>query len=383
MFIKEYKKQQFNLAVWPKAKLMRNFLRKVSKVQEINKFSYRALSTERNMKNLTISVISNQKHPVNKLINYQTPTSIAGAEVSFIPYNDSQDEKNPVVLYVPPAPVSTLKSALVNMKPNWLHCFFAGIDAIAPVLQETNFHAKTNEEFKISNGRSAFSESLAEWALMGIMYFNKQIGRLNQNKQAQQYSRFTMDTLDDKKIGFLGYGEIGKTTHRFLKRTLKRKNPEFYALKRRKEEVNGLKVLTTEKEEEVKEFFQDLDYIICSLPGTAATKHFINSERLGYFKSSAVFISIGRGIVVDEEVLAEALKNNRIKGAALDVFEVEPLHKSSPFWELDNVLLSPHNADLTEDYCQLGFNVFMKNLEVYIKSDGKHLDTLVDKSEGY
>ena len=98
-------------------------------------------------------------------------------------------------------------------------------------------------------------------------------------------------------------------------------------------------------------------------------------------KSSAVFISIGRGAVVDEGALAEALAGGRIKGAALDVFTQEPLPPSSPFWRLANVLITAHNADYTADYLQLGWDVFEENAALFARDE--ELATPVDVQRGY
>jgi phosphoglycerate dehydrogenase-like enzyme len=99
-------------------------------------------------------------------------------------------------------------------------------------------------------------------------------------------------------------------------------------------------------------------------------------------KASAVFVSLGRGAVVDESALALALATQSIKGAVLDVFAVEPLPSESPLWDLDNVLLTAHNADLTANYFELGWDVWAENLDRFVAGDGT-LATPVDVAQGY
>jgi phosphoglycerate dehydrogenase-like enzyme len=99
-------------------------------------------------------------------------------------------------------------------------------------------------------------------------------------------------------------------------------------------------------------------------------------------KPSSVFISLGRGAVVDEAALANALATHAIKGAVLDVFAVEPLPQTSPLWDLDNVLLTAHNPDLTANYFELGWNVWAENLERFLEGDSS-LATPVDVANGY
>jgi phosphoglycerate dehydrogenase-like enzyme len=98
-------------------------------------------------------------------------------------------------------------------------------------------------------------------------------------------------------------------------------------------------------------------------------------------KSNAVIMNVGRGPVIDEEALIRALQSNRIRGAALDVFAVEPLHKDHPFWGMQNVLLSPHTADRVEGFLTPAFDGFFENLKRFCK--GEPLLNVVDKGAGY
>ena len=135
--------------------------------------------------------------------------------------------------------------------------------------------------------------------------------------------------------------------------------------------------------------FQDSDFVVSVLPGTEETKDYCGAAEFHAMKQSGVFISVGRGLVVDEEALCNALSSNEIAGAALDVFKTEPLPIQSRLWEMkwNKILLTAHNADFTEDYFRLGWNVFEQNLDVFIASGGKataaEMITPVDKNSGY
>ena len=98
-------------------------------------------------------------------------------------------------------------------------------------------------------------------------------------------------------------------------------------------------------------------------------------------KDDAVFISLGRGVVVDEAALAATLAAGRLRGAALDVFEVEPLPQSSPLWSSERLLLTAHNADFTDDYFEQGWRVWAANLDAL--QAGQPPVTPVDKRAGY
>jgi phosphoglycerate dehydrogenase-like enzyme len=98
-------------------------------------------------------------------------------------------------------------------------------------------------------------------------------------------------------------------------------------------------------------------------------------------KPTAVVINVGRGPVIDETALVKALQDRRIRGAALDVFDTEPLPQSHPLWKLDNVLLSPHCADHTEGWLEQAVEFFIGNFRRF--ADGQPLLNLVDKRAGY
>ncbi len=120
------------------------------------------------------------------------------------------------------------------------------------------------------------------------------------------------------------------------------------------------------------------DYVALALPGTPETQHLVDAEAISAAKPGAYFVNVGRGAVVDEGALAEALEGGHLSGAALDVFEVEPLPEESPLWELENVVISPHSTDnLPELTNRLQTDLFCENLRRYL--DGEALLNVLDK----
>ena len=107
----------------------------------------------------------------------------------------------------------------------------------------------------------------------------------------------------------------------------------------------------------------------------------INAARLAQMKESAYLINVGRGPLVDEAALEDALRNQRIAGAALDVFEHEPLPADSPLWALDNLLITPHTAGLTDKLWHRHYELFSANLGRYRR--GEPLQFVVNKHKGY
>ena len=275
-------------------------------------------------------------------------------------------------------PSETLAKVWPKMpKVTWVHSFSAGVEVLLPFGEACV--APTNGRIVLTNGRGAFSSSLAEYSLAAMLYFNKQLKRVERNREAGIWDNFVMDTMEGKTVGLVGYGSIGKSCGRAAKGAF---GCRVVALRRRSGDGDeggpADRVYGTEEKEA---FFQACDFVVCSLPSTPATQKYIAAAEIGAMKPSAVLVSIGRGAAIDETALAEALAAGAIRGAALDVFTAEPLPKASPFWGLSNVLLTSHNADFTADYFELGWRVWGENFDRF--SAGKPLSTPVDIGQGY
>jgi phosphoglycerate dehydrogenase-like enzyme len=132
---------------------------------------------------------------------------------------------------------------------------------------------------------------------------------------------------------------------------------------------------------QLKELMAASDYILVVTPLTAETRGLIGEAEIAAMKPSAVIINIGRGPVIVEAALVRALEAGRIRGAALDVFDNEPLPSEHPFWRMPNVLLSPHTADRVEGFLDPAFESFVENLDRFRK--GEPLANVVDKHAGY
>ena len=132
---------------------------------------------------------------------------------------------------------------------------------------------------------------------------------------------------------------------------------------------------------EIDDMLTQCDYVVLAAPLLSETERLFNAARLRAMKSTAFLINVGRGAQVDEVALADALRNRRIAGAALDVFEQEPLPADSPLWELENLLITPHTAGLTEKLWHRHYDLFSANLRRYFAN--QPLQFVVDKRRGY
>ena len=123
------------------------------------------------------------------------------------------------------------------------------------------------------------------------------------------------------------------------------------------------------------------DYVILAAPLTSATRSLMNADRFEKMKADACLINVSRGPLVDQDALAQALREKKIGGAALDVFDQEPLPSDSPLWDLENLLITPHTAAMTEKLWERHYKLISENLRRYLAHHP--LQAMVDKQKGY
>lgn len=124
------------------------------------------------------------------------------------------------------------------------------------------------------------------------------------------------------------------------------------------------------------------DYIVSVLPSTDETKGLLQKEHFEAMKETAVFVNIGRGDLINDEMLIEALNAGELSHAILDVFDPEPLGKGHPFWRMENVTVTPHLSSKSGEYLPRTFAIFEKNMREYLKA-GKDFTNVIDLSRGY
>jgi phosphoglycerate dehydrogenase-like enzyme len=198
------------------------------------------------------------------------------------------------------------------------------------------------------------------------------------NQAAGVWEPFDIEEVSGQTMGIVGYGDIGRAcaqrAHALGMKVL--------ALRRRPELSQGdCFVDKVYSIQEMHDLMPLCDYVVAAAPLTPETRSLIGEAAIAGMKSTAVVMNVGRGPVVDEGALIRALEKGQIRGAALDVFETEPLPAGHAFYRLDNVLLSPHCADHTSDWLEQAMQFFLDNFDRY--SHGKPLLNVVDKKAGY
>jgi phosphoglycerate dehydrogenase-like enzyme len=225
-----------------------------------------------------------------------------------------------------------------------------------------------------------FKRSLAEFAVLGVLFFYKRVRRLLASQAAHYWDDFNVDLMDGKVAGIVGYGEIGRECALHLKSL----GMKIYATRRRPEKSKGDPVLDRSfAPDQLRSMLGECDVVVAAAPHTPETHHMLSDAEFAGMEPTAIVINVGRGPVIDEAALIGALQSGKLGGAALDVFENEPLPADSPLWDLDNVLISPHCTDRTQnpDWLDLSAQFFLRNFEHYLKHE--ELENVVDKHAGY
>jgi phosphoglycerate dehydrogenase-like enzyme len=198
-------------------------------------------------------------------------------------------------------------------------------------------------------------------------------------QEAGLWEQFDITEIIGQTVGIVGYGDIGRAVASRVKAmgmrviAVKRSGPLLYNMDPLVERIY--------RPDQLQEFLPQCDYVVAAAPLTAETKGLIGCDEFSAMKPSAVVINVGRGPVIDEGAMVEALQTGRIKGAVLDVFDKEPLPSGHPLWGMKNVLLSPHCADHTPDWLERAMQFFVDQFGRFIK--GEPLMNVVDKKAGY
>jgi phosphoglycerate dehydrogenase-like enzyme len=216
---------------------------------------------------------------------------------------------------------------------------------------------------------------LAEFAFYGLLALRKDAQRLERIRAERGWDHFAMDELDGSTIAIVGMGGIGSA----LARRARAFGMYVIAVARTaKPHPDADETVAVDAAADA---YRRADAIVVTLPGTAATRGLIDQPTIESWKPSAVFINLGRGAVVDEAALIDALERGAIRGAVLDVFTDEPLPPDNPLWTLPNVIFSPHTAALSVRENQRIVELFCDNIRRF--AAGEPLRNVVNTTEFY
>ncbi|MGM0899759.1 MAG: D-2-hydroxyacid dehydrogenase [Bacillota bacterium] len=256
-------------------------------------------------------------------------------------------------------------------KLRWLQSWSAGVNSMP-------LHKMESLGVRLTSANGVHSYPISETIFALMLALTRKIHTYVRNQTSKTWNHEGLNLeIHGKTIGIIGVGAIGKETAKIAKAF----------------GMNVVGVRHTGRQEEfvdkmyyshqLNEVLPQCDYVVVTLPLTVETRHIFGVKQFELMKKTAFFINIGRGPIVDEGALITALIEEQIAGAGLDVFEKEPLDKTSPLWEMENVIVTPHTAGATEHYAKRVIeDIFIPNLKLYLKGQSPDIN-LVDYKKGY
>lgn len=255
-------------------------------------------------------------------------------------------------------------------KLRWIQSFSAGVDGIPqPLLAERGI--------ALTNARGIHQIQMSEFALALMLQWARRFPQFYRNQANRSWDKkVRLSELYGCTLGILGAGSIGQA----VAAKAKAFDMRVIGYNRSGREVPGFDRILAGREG-LEEVLRESDYLILLMPHTPETHHFLTASEFRMMKPTSFFINLARGSVVREADLIAALQEGVIAGAALDVFETEPLPADSPLWNMENVIVTPHVAGLSPQYMQRASGIFYENIRRFLK--GEPFVNVVDLAAGY
>jgi len=257
----------------------------------------------------------------------------------------------------------------------WIHITAAGVGSVL-------FPQLAASDVVLTNGRGLHAEAMSEHAIGVMLAFTR---RLHLSRDAQRERRWIQDEmwrhvppsrLAGTTMLLVGLGAVGSAIA-----TRARALGVRVIAVRRNPAPDPAPADEQHAASRLSELIPSADWVILAAPLTSETRRVMGAAELARMKPGAVLVNLGRGALVDEPALVEALRSGTVAGAALDVFEAEPLPAQSPLWDLPQVLVTPHVSGLAPDYWGRAIAMFGDNLGRFL--EGRPLRNVVDKRAGY
>ena len=287
----------------------------------------------------------------------------------------------------------THRDDLPELAPNlkWIQATASGIGQF---VAEAGY-AERMPDTVITNTSGVHGQPLSEFCVMAILAFRKGLFTMIRNQSEKRWERYAGTDLEGRTVVIVGLGGIGEEVARLCKELRMHvvgvgRSTSPGADRSTSPGADRSTLPGTDRGSHVDEYvpvarlrevLPRAEHLILVTPHTPETESLIGPEELALLPSRAILVNIGRGNVVDEVALVEALNSGRLAGAALDVFAHEPLPKDSPFWDLPNVLVSPHSGSTTERENGRITELFCENLRRFLA--GEPLLNIVDPGRYY
>ncbi|THE64353.1 D-2-hydroxyacid dehydrogenase [Salinadaptatus halalkaliphilus] len=239
----------------------------------------------------------------------------------------------------------------------WVQALSAGTDAY-------DHEALADRDVMLTSASGVHAKPIGQHVLTGLLYFERRFNRARSQQRDREWDRYFAGELGDRTVGIVGTGAIGSQVADYCQSFGSR----IIGTKRDPTDApESLDAVYSPDELEV--VLGDSDYLVLACPLTEETRGLIDAEALATLPDDAVLVNIARGEIVDQSALVTALEDDGLRGAALDVFEEEPLPDESPLWDRDDVLLTPHVAGVTPHYWERCADIFLRNYDRFRSGD--------------
>lgn len=228
----------------------------------------------------------------------------------------------------------------------------------------------------VTNNKNGYSIPMGEWVVLNILELMKNRKSAYKNQISKRwFMDFSVEEVYKKTVTFVGTGDISRES---VKR-LKGFDVNLFGINTDGRDIDGFDECFPL--EQIDEVLSKSDVVIIALPNTEKTYHLFDKEKLEKLRKDAYLINVSRGAIINEEDLIEHLEAGNLKGVALDVFEHEPLSKTSKLWNIDRVVITSHNSWISEMIGQRRWELFYENFKRYIKDE--ELKNIVKIKRGY
>ncbi|SEQ48007.1 D-2-hydroxyacid dehydrogenase [Piscibacillus halophilus] len=255
-----------------------------------------------------------------------------------------------------------------NLK--WIMVVSAGLDQMP-------FEKIIENNILVTNARGIHKIQMSEYVIGMLLQVYRNLPTFLENQREHVYDkRVKIEEISGKTMLIAGTGAIGQETARKAKAF----DMKTIGVSRSGDKKDYFDESYTN--DQLNEKLPEADFVVNVLPSTPNTDKMFNEKHFKVMKEDAIFLNMGRGTTVNEDDLIKALKENQIRHAILDVFEVEPLPEDSPLWDLENVTLTPHNSAVTSNYMPRALAIFEDNLKQFLKGEQPEVN-VIDPKRGY
>ena len=258
----------------------------------------------------------------------------------------------------PDRPRGLVISILKATHLKWMHTFSAGVDS-------PFFIDLIKKGVTLTNSSGAAASPIAQTAILYMLALSRNVRAWFEHQDNKEWQRHEFTELDGSRLAVIGMGPIGEEIAR-LGVAL---NMQVEAIRR---SPTGNEPCPTFSFDHLSDVLGRADWVALALPLTPDTQNLFDQEQFARMKPGAHFINVGRGELVDETALIQALNSQHLAGAALDVFATEPLPEDSPLWSMRNVLITPHSSGATTQSGLRAEEIFVRNFALFVQNEQMH-----------